>query len=576
VRTLLCHPIGLRENKLRVIAPDVGGGFGLKLHLFPEDIAVPLLSRLTGRPVKWIEDRFESLAASLHGKEIVCELELATNEDGRFLAFRGRYLGDSGAYAAHPFTPLVDPLCAAVMLPSVYGVPAVSYELDAVFTNKCPSGAYRGVGWTSGQTAREALIDDAARRLGVDPLELRLLNTIPDDEPSVSATGCRYDGGSYAEAQRRVAELLDYEEFRQRQERLRADGRYIGIGFSPFLEPGGWSGPLAKRMGFPFDYLDAATVTMEPDGTITVGLGLHSHGQSHQTTLAQIVADKFGVGIENVRIVEGDTQATAYGTGTYGSRSAVIGYGAISRASQEVVDKIKQIAAHAFEANPADIELRDGKAVVKGSPDKSMDMLMVGFTAYFGAFVGGSRPPGLDPALTATRSYEPPESYANGCAAAIVEVDAETGVVRLERMVVVEDCGTMLNPMVVEGQIAGATAQGIGAALYEKLPYDEDGQFLAGTLLDYLYPSTLEIPPIEIVHIETPSPVTEGGVKGCGEGGTIAAPAAVVNAVADALAPLGIAVDRTPLDPGAVLELILGAKVTTYSASGNRHPSPRG
>jgi carbon-monoxide dehydrogenase large subunit len=559
VRTLLCHSIGLRENQLRVIAPDVGGGFGLKLHVWPEDVAVPLLSKLTGRPLKWIEDRYEALAASLHGKEIVCELELATNADGEFLAFRGRYVGDSGAYAAHPFTPLVDPLPAAVMLPSVYDVKAVRYEVDAAFTNKCPSGAYRGVGWTSGQTAREALVDDAARALGVDPLELRLRNTI-SSEPSVSATGCEYDGGSYAEAQRKAAELVGYERFRERQEQSRAEGRYLGVGLSPFLEPGGWSGPLAKRMGFPFDYMDAACVTMEPDGTITVTLGLHSQGQSHRTTLAQVVADKFGVGLDSVKIVEGDTAGTAYGTGTYGSRSAVIGYGSISRAADEVVDKVKQIAAHALEANPADIELRDGKAVVKGSPDRALDLLMVGYTAYFGAFVGGSRPPGLDPALTATRSYEPPETYSNGCVAAVVEVDVETGQVRIERIVAVEDCGVMLNPMVVEGQIAGSTAQGIGAALYEKLPYDASGQFLAGTLLDYLYPSTKEIPPIEVGHIETPSVVTEGGVKGCGEGGTIAAPAAVVNAVADALAPLGVSISSTPLDPGALLELILEAR----------------
>jgi carbon-monoxide dehydrogenase large subunit len=559
VRTLLCHSIGLTEKQLRVIAPDVGGGFGLKLHLWPEDYLVAVAAKRLGRPVKWIEDRSEALAASLHAKEMLCELEIATKADGRFLAMKGRYVGDAGAYAAYPFTPLVDPLCAAVMLPNVYDVPAVRFEVDAVFTNKCPSGAYRGVGWTSGQTAREALVDEIARELDLDPMELRLRNTI-GDEPYESATGCKYDGGSYADAQRKAMELLDYEGFRERQQAARAEGRYLGIGLSPFLEPGGWSGELAKRMGFPFDYLDAARVTVEPDGSVTVALGLHSHGQAHQTTMAQVVADRLGVPIETVKIVQGDTAQTAYGAGTFGSRGAVIGYGSITRAADEVADKIRQIAGHALEVSPHDIELRDGNAVVRGAPDKSLPMMMVGFTAYFGAFVGGKRPPGLDPALTSTRSYDPPETYANGCGAAIVEVDAETGVVTVERVVFVDDCGTMLNPLVVDGQIIGAAAQGVGGALYEELAYDENGNFLAATLLDYLYPSAADVPDIEVGHLQTPSPVTDGGVKGCGEGGMIAGPSAVVNAVADALSPLGVAIERTPLDPNRVLGLVREAR----------------
>lgn len=560
VRTLLCHSIGLTEKQLRIIAPDVGGAFGLKLHLWPEDYLVSVASIRLGRPVKWVEDRSEALAASLHAKEIVCELELATRADGSFLALKGRYVGDAGAYAAYPFTPLVDALCAAVMLPNLYDVPAARFEVDAVFTNKCPSGAYRGVGWTSGQTARELLVDEAARGLGLDPMELRLRNTISDGEPYVSATGCRYDGGSYAAAQRRAMELVGYDGFRERQRVAQAEGRRLGVGFSPFLEPGGWSGELAKRMGFPFDYLDAARVTVEPDGSVTVTTGMHNHGQAHQTTLSQVVADKLGVPIETVKIVQGDTAQAAYGAGTFGSRGAVIGYGSISRAAAEVAEKVKQIAGHALEVSPEDIELRDGNAVVRGAPEKSIAMMMVGFTAYFGAFVGGSRPQGIDPALTSTRSYDPPETYANGCCAAVVDVDVETGAVRVEQLVIVDDCGTVLNPLVVDGQLAGAVAQGVGGALYEELAYDEDGNFLSGSLLDYLYPTTREIPQIEIAHLETPSPVTEGGVKGCGEGGMIAGPSAVVNAVADALAPLGVTVERTPLDPNRVLGLIREAR----------------
>jgi carbon-monoxide dehydrogenase large subunit len=560
VRTLLCHSIGLTEKQLRVIAPDVGGAFGLKLHLWPEDYLVAVASKRLGRPVKWIEDRYEALAASLHSKEIICELEIATRADGTFLGMKGRYVGDAGAYAAYPFTPLVDSLCAAVMLPNLYNVDAARFEVDAAFTNKCPAGAYRGVGWTSGQTAREALVDEIARELGIDPMELRLRNTIPDGEPFVSATGCNYDGGSYAAAQLKAMELVDYDGFRERQRRAREEGRYVGVGFSPFLEPGGWSGELAKRMGFPFDYLDAARITIEPDGSVTVTLGLHNHGQAHQTTMAQVVADKLGVPIETIKIVQGDTAQAAYGAGTFGSRGAVIGYGAISRAAAEVADKVKQIAGHALEVSPEDIELREGNAVVRGAPEKSMPMLMIGFTAYFGAFVGGTRPPDMDPALTSTRSYDPPETYANGCCAAVVEVDAETGVVMVERLAIVDDCGVVLNPLVVDGQLIGAAAQGVGGALYEELIYDDDGNFLAGNLLDYLYPTTLEIPTIDVGHLETPSPVTEGGVKGCGEGGMISGPSAVVNAVADALAPLEVTIDRTPLDPNRVLGLIREAQ----------------
>ena len=311
---------------------------------------------------------------------------------------RGRYVGDTGAYASNPFTGLVDPMCAAVMLPGVYRLEAAAWEVDCAYTNKCPTAAYRGVGWSSGQAAREALVDDAARALGIDPMALRLMNTIPD-EPQTSPTGCEYDGGSYAEAQRRAMQTIGYEEFRTRQVAARAEGRCVGIGFSPFVEPNGWASAMAKRMGFPFDYLDAASITIEPDGSVLVTLGLHSHGQGHQTTMAQIVADKLGVPFDTVKIVEGDTDRTAYGTGSYGSRSAVVGYGSISRAAEEVVDKVKRMAAYQLEASPDDIDIVGGTAFVRGAPDRSISMLMLGYTAYFGAFVGGKRPPDMDPYL---------------------------------------------------------------------------------------------------------------------------------------------------------------------------------
>jgi carbon-monoxide dehydrogenase large subunit len=552
VRSMLAGLYGLPETRVRVLVPAVGGGFGLKVHLYVEEAVLPLLSRLAGAPVKWAEDRYEHLAASGHSKEVVCELELALDEEGTFLAVRGRLVGDGGAHQGHPWTSLIDPLCAAAMLPGIYAIPAVRYEVDAPATNKCPSTAYRGVGWTSGHTAREALIDDAARLLDLDPLELRLRNCLPDGEPAVSATGCRYDGGSYAQSIRRARELVDYEAFRERQLRLRTEGRYVGVGFSPFVEQGGWAAEIATDMGFPgAGYLDSVAVTVEPDGSVTVSTGLQSNGQGHATVLAQLAADGLGVRPEDVRVVQGDTATTAYSTGSWGSRTAVIAGGSVLRATADVRRKLLQIAANELEASESDLELEDATVTVRGSPNRSLTVAEVAAAAY-----GARAPAGVDPSLTATRSYDPPATYSNACIACIVEVDADTGRVTIERIVAVEDCGTVLNPLLVDGQVAGAIAQGVGAVLYEGLPYGDDGQFLAGSLGEFLYPTAPELPDVEVDHLVTASPVTEGGIKGMGEGGLIGAPAAIVNAIADALSPFGVSFDQTPLRPCDILAAI--------------------
>jgi carbon-monoxide dehydrogenase large subunit len=552
VRSMLAGLYGLPETQVRVLVPAVGGGFGLKVHLYVEEAILPFLSRLAGAPVKWAEDRYEHLAASGHSKEVVCDLELALGEDGAFLALRGRLVGDGGAHQGHPWTSLIDPLCAASMLPGIYSIPAVRYEVDAAATNKCPSTAYRGVGWTSGHTAREVLIDDAARLLGVDSLDLRLRNCLPDGEPAVTPTGCRYDGGSFAESIRRARELVDYGAFRKRQSRLRAEGRYVGVGFSPFVEQGGWAAEIAADMGFPGSgYLDSVAVTVEPDGSVTVATGLQSNGQGHATVLAQLAADGLGVRPEDVRVVQGDTATTAYSTGSWGSRTAVIAGGSVLRATADVRRKLLQIAASELEASEDDLELEDATVAVRGSPNRSLTVAEVAAAAY-----SARAPEGVDPSLTATRSYDPPATYSNACIACVVEVDAETGRVTIERIVAVEDCGTVLNPLLVDGQVAGAVAQGVGAVLYEGLPYGEDGQFLAGSLSEFLYPTAPELPDIEVDHLVTPSPVTEGGIKGMGEGGLIGAPAAIVNAIADALSPFGVSIDRTPLRPCDILAAI--------------------
>ena len=565
IRTYTAGPLGIAESKYRVIADHVGGGFGMKAHVFDEEALIPAASKLVGRPVKWIEDRYENLAASSHSKEVLIDLEIAMDEDGKFLAFKGDYKGVGGAYPAHPWTSLIDPLVAASLLPSIYDIEAVAYTVDAPMTNKCPSGAYRGVGWTPGHAARETFIDDIARELGMDPVELRLKNCIPD-APYVTATGMKYDGGSYSASIRKTMEMIDYEGLRKKQAKLRSEGTYIGIGYSPYVEPTAWGSEVAKANGFPADFFDSANVTVEPDGSVTVTTGCHNHGQAHYTTLAQVAADTLGVPFESIRVIENDTAVAVYGTGTYASRTAVVAGGAIMRAGTEVRDKLIRLAAHAMEVSPEDIELADGKASVSGVPDKVMTMQELGMLAYYG---GSARPQETEPALTSTRSYDPPETYSNGTIVAIVEVDAETGKVNIQHIACCEDCGTMLNPMVIDGQMQGAIAQGIGGAMYEDLAYDENGQFLAGSLMDYLYPATTEVPHIEISHIETPSTVTEGGIKGMGESGNIAAGTAVLNAISDALSGFGdVTLNKTPIGPNDVMEMLRRAR-QNGNGSGN-------
>jgi carbon-monoxide dehydrogenase large subunit len=566
LRTQIAPVLGVQESKLRIIADSVGGGFGMKCQVFEEDVIIPTLARLLGKPVKWIEDRLENLAASMHAKEQVCDVEIAAKADGTFLAFRGWYLGVAGAYPGHPWTSHQEPLCAAQLLPSLYDVGAVSYKVDDALTNRCPVGSYRGVGWTAGHVARETLIDDVARELGIDPVELRLRNLIPD-APFQTVTGMRYDGGSYRKSMLTALDAIDYDGFRKRQEELRQQGRYIGIGVSPFVEPTAWGSDIAAANGFTgAEFFDAASVTVEPDGSVTVRTGLHNHGQAHETTLAQVAADTVGVSLDAVRVIENDSGATVYGGGTYASRSAVIGTGTIMRAGAEVRSKLIRLAAHALEVGEDDVEISGGSANVKGVPGKGMTIAELAGLAYYG---GDARPEDMEPALTAVRTYDPPETYSNGTFVVAVEVDVETGVVRIERIVACEDCGVMLNPKVVEGQVHGAIAQGIGGAMFEDLPYDAEGQLMAGTLADYLYPGAQELPHMEVHHIETPSVVTDGGVKGVGESGVIAVGAALVNAISDALGPLGPKpVTKTPLRPEDVLELLDGGSAGANGAGG--------
>jgi carbon-monoxide dehydrogenase large subunit len=545
--------LGLSARELRWITPDMGGGFGHKSNTYVEDAIVPVLSRVLRRPVKWIEDRIEHLAASTHAKELIVYLDVACRSDGRFLAFKTRVIGDGGSYPSHPSSSLIDPMTAATLMPGLYDIPAFRYVVDSAITNKAPSHAYRGVGWAPGHTAREVLVDEIARELELDPVELRLMNMIPD-EPSTNVVGMNYDGGSYRESVHKALAALDYDGFRERQRQARAEGRYLGIGISPFVEPTAWGSTGAQLAGLPIQFYDSASVTMEPDGTVALTSGTHNHGQGHETSLAQVAADQLGVRIEDVKLTSGDTSTSARGSGTYASRTAVVAGGAIVRAATDVRAKLFALAAHMMEASAEDLELGEGEIHVKGSPDRTMSVANLAYLAYLGG--PKLQPEGFEPGLTSTRSYDPPDTYANGTVGVIVEVDPGTGEIAIEQLVAVEDCGVMLNPMIVEGQVAGAIAQGLGSALLEECVYGEDGQFLSATLMDYLYPTSMEVPPIQIEHIETPSPVTIGGVKGVGEGGTISAPAAILNAIADALQPFGASIDRSPLGPSDVLALV--------------------
>ncbi|MQA16936.1 MAG: molybdopterin-dependent oxidoreductase [Pseudonocardiaceae bacterium] len=556
LRMFIAPVLGVPAGRVTIKAPDVGGAFGLKCTVFPEDIVIPAVARLSGHPVKWIEDRWENLAAGVHSKDMVCTMEIAAKADGTMTAFRGRFVTDSGAYSSVPFSPLVDSQVAGVYLSSCYDVQNVAYSIDNPLTNKCQIGAVRGVGWVPGQLAREVAIDRLARTMGKDPVELRLQNMIG---PEVYTTpfGQTYDGGSYAAALEQARDAVDYAEFRQRQLRAREDGRYLGVGFSPFVEPTGWASASAAAGGMPIPFFDTASVTVETDGSVTVTTGLHSDGQGHETTLAQVTADELGVAMDSVRIVYGDTDSSVFGMGTYASRSAVLGFGSIRESAGQVRDRLTRIAASLLEADPSDIDLVDGVARVKGVPDKSVPLQQIALFGYFG---GTARPDDIQrDGLTATAGYDPGETYANGCAAAVVEVDVETGLVTIEQLAAVEDCGVVLNPTIVKGQVAGAIANGIGIALLEELAYEDNGEFISGNLINYLYPSTTEVPSLTLHSIETPSAVSAGGVKGVGEAGTIAAPAAIVNAITDALSPFGITIEKTPVTPEYLRQLLRAA-----------------
>ncbi len=567
IKNGLARIFGLPEFKVEVVAPDVGGGFGTKIMLFyPEEILVPYAAMRLGRPVKWIEDRCEHLQAASQERGQLHDVEVATDAGGRILALRDRFVHDAGAYTPYG---IVVPLITSTQLPGPYRLAHYEVGFDVVYTNTAIVTPYRGAGRPQGAFVMERVIGLIARELGLEPAEVRRRNLIqPGELPwDVGLTfqdgaPTRYDSGDYPAGLELALERIGAADFRARQAAARAQGRYLGLGTACYVEGTG-IGPY-----------EGAHVRVEPSGKVLVATGLTTQGQGHATTFAQIAAETLGCDPADVTVITGDTARFNWGAGTFASRALVTSGNAIAVAAAKVRAKALRLAAELLEAAPGDLELAGGRVRVKGVPGAELTLGALATVANPIRYAYGEataeaalrlvKPregpvlaPGEEPGLEAYGYYAPPQAtFAYGCHAAIVEVDIETGQVRFLRYVVHHDCGVLVNPTVVEGQIRGGVAQGIGGALYERIVYDAAGQPLTTTFMDFLMPTAMEIPAIEIVHTETPSPLNPLGVKGVGEAGAIPVPALVAEAVDDALAPFGVRVREMPLSPGRILELI--------------------
>ncbi|MBI3434551.1 MAG: xanthine dehydrogenase family protein molybdopterin-binding subunit [Proteobacteria bacterium] len=550
MRTYLAQELNWQENRIHVIAPEVGGGFGVKGHVFAEDVLVAWLAIRTRRPIKWIEDRREHLIASIHAREHVHVLEAYVTAEGKILGLKADITVDVGAYSVWPFTAASDPGMVAKVLPGPYDIAAYEATYRAVATNKCPIGTYRGVGRPAAVFSQERLMNEIAIELGIDPITLRERNLI-GQFPYTNILGYTYDKGSYAESLVKIRELVapDVERARKPEKpHIR-----IGVGLALFLEQTAHGTPDFVRRRSPIETgYESAKVEMHPDATVSVDSGLQCHGQGHETTFAQLVADQLGILPADILVRHGNTVTSPYSVGTWGSRGITLGGGAAHRAAGIIRDKLIAIAAQHLQARPETIELADRQARVKGDPTRAIGVETLARWAQRNV---ENLPPGMEPGLIAISFVDgPPDgSYTNAVHAAVVEIDLSTGQIKLKRFVVVEDCGTIVNPMIVDGQVRGGVVQGIGSALWEHFVYDKDGQPLTTNFADYLLPSAPGLPDIEVHHIQTPSPVTPLGMKGLGEGGAIGPAAAIANAVENAL---GVPVQETPITPSRVWELI--------------------
>jgi aerobic carbon-monoxide dehydrogenase large subunit len=551
LRTGIADVLGIPEADLRVVAPDVGGGFGQKMSLFPEYVVLVWLARHLKRDLAWIEDRRENLIAATHSRDQAFTITGAFSSDGKLLGVDADMRSNVGAFSCYPVTCGVEPLMALAELPGPYAFKEYGARSRGVTTNTCMMAPYRGVSRPTLTFTMERMMDVAARRLGLDPVEIRRRNLVATF-PYRTPTGLVYDQGSYLTTMEAAVAAMDLPAFRQRQKKAWESGLYLGFGLSVFNERTGYGTPAYAARGMDivpgYEIVDCA---MDPSGYVQVRIGSSPHGQGLKTSLAQLIADELGVTPQAVKVIAGDTDATPYGWGTFASRSLVIAGGASKLAAGKIASKLKAIAAILLEAKADDIDLDDGLAKVRNS-NKSMPIPELARAAYHQSHKFA----GLGPGLQENAIYDPEGTFSNACHASIVEVDIGTGRVRIERFVVAEDAGILINPMIVDGQIHGGVAQGIANALYEEIVYDEIGNCLTTSLADFLPPTILEIPTIEIIHGCTTSDASITKAKGVGEGGLIGAPASVINAVVDALSPFGIEIFEMPASPQRILDHI--------------------
>jgi carbon-monoxide dehydrogenase large subunit len=551
-RTAICDVLGFPESDLRVIAPDVGGGFGQKMSLPSEYAVLVWLARELKASIAWTEDRRENLIAAFHSRDQYITLEGVFDKDARLIALKADIVANVGAYSCFPTTCGVEPLMAMVELPGPYDVQQYQCLARGVATNTCTMAPYRGVSRPVITFTIERLMDKAARAFGMDPIDIRRRNLI-DKFPYKSAMGLEYDEATYKETMEMAVKAIDVPGFRKRQKDARARGCHLGIGFATFSERTGYGSPAFAARGMEITPgWETVIVTVDPSGFVEARIGSSPHGQGLRTTLAQIIADELGLTPEMIKVVHGDTDRTPYGWGTFASRSLVISGGATLIAARKVRAKLIKIASHLLEAAPDDILLADGLAKVAGT-DRTIPIAKLAREAYTQTYRFKGE---IEPGLTETGHYDPPGTFSNACHVAIVEVDVETGHVRVEKFLVAEDAGRIINPMIADGQVHGGVAQGIGNALLEEIIYDNNGSILTASLADYLPPTAHEIPEIELHHIETPSQNSITRAKGLGEGGTIGAPAAVVNAINDALSPFGVEIDELPATPQRIRALL--------------------
>ncbi|MFJ6662593.1 xanthine dehydrogenase family protein molybdopterin-binding subunit [Streptomyces sp. NPDC091383] len=551
LRIMLATVTGVPEHKLRVIAPDVGGGFGSKLQVYGEEVLALAVARRLGRPVKWTESRSEGYLATHHGRGMIQDIEVAATREGRLLGLKVDLLADMGAYLML-VTPGI-PILGAFMYPAIYKMDSYEFRCTGVFTTRTPTDAYRGAGRPEATFAIERIMDELAAELGLDPVELRRRNWIRHEEfPYTTIAGLTYDSGDYEAATAKALALFGYDALRaeQRERAERGDPVRLGIGVSTFTEMCGLAPSRVLRdLRYGAGGWEAASVRMLPTGKVEVVTGTSPHGQGHVTCWSQIAADVLGVPFEDVEVLHGDTRSSPQGMDTYGSRSLAVGGEAVHRAAATVVDKARKVAAHLLEASEQDLEFRDGVFSVKGSPEARKSIQEIAFEA----FTSHDLPDGVEPSINAEHVVDPENfSFPHGTHLCAVEVDTETGRTRIRSYVCVDDVGRVVNPMIVEGQVHGGLAQGIAQALYEEAVYDDEGNLVSGSMADYLVPSAPDLPEFVTDRTETPASSNALGVKGVGEAGTIASTPAVVNAVVDALRPLGVTDVRMPCTPERV------------------------